>query len=62
MEYALDPKKYKYRVVLVETDQPYSYSGNVDVKIEGNSTICFSVYNNPGLYRLLTRSIEKYFS
>ena len=58
----LIPKKTKYKVMMVETDQPHSFSGKVDVSIENNDTICFSVYNNHNLYRLLTKSIEKYFS
>jgi UDP-glucose 6-dehydrogenase len=54
--------KPKYRVVMIESTLPHAYSGKVDVNIEHDNTICFSVYNNPALYRQLARAIEKYFS
>jgi hypothetical protein len=62
MESSKKPKKTNYRVVMIESSLPHSYSGRVDVNMEDEDTFCFSVYNNPGLYRLLTRAIEKYLS
>lgn len=57
-----DEIKPNYKVVMVETDLPHSYSGSIDVKMEEGNTFNFNVYNNPDLYRLLTRAIEKHFS
>jgi hypothetical protein len=47
---------------LIETSSKREKSGKVDVSIDEDGTICFSVYNNNNLYRLLTKAIEKYFS
>lgn len=55
-------QKPNYKVVMVETDLPHSYSGSIDVNMEADNTFSFNVYNNPDLYRLLTRAIEKHFS
>lgn len=54
-------KKLNYKVVLVESGQPNAFSKKVDINIQNNDTIYLSVYNNPNLYRLLTKAIDKYF-
>jgi len=55
-------KNIKYKVVLIESDAPHSYSSKIDARYLDDNTVCLSVYNNPILYKLLTKNIEKYLS